>query len=986
MSGSRLVSTLAVLILANGLAANDSVAPVITLLDSDIQPTVPSISRSDSNPASLFSSTVLQNDLYLYNGSAPLGYRWEEFDSNTAGITSAGIAIVLADTRGTWQYSTDGGTSWTSIDQSTPLSDTNAFLLSTLTATDLRFVPNPSLLSDGDMPKLVFRAWDGSAGTAGSFVNTTHYDGSGNTLAGGSPTAFSAEQRTIQVQLFNTAPDITDTLDIGTTVSVHAGEWFYTGFTISDPDGDATYWSNYTTGSGSGGYGSADYFFAGYAPGSYDATFIASDDFGSNASLTVTFTVTNIDPVISDPSGAAAASVAAPIDIVAYGTYDIAALAQPLTASDGDGDTLTWSGSTANGSVSGSTYTAGGAPGLCTVDFTTSDGLGGSATTTFHFNVSNTAPTIVDAQTPVAGTTIQIHAGDTIDLTNLGVSVNEPDVDDPQNWTSGYTTWGYWGFSGGLTYTAGSNSAGQSETVTFSLSDGYHLSVDDAITVTFSIIAPTNLPPQYDSTIDGLIDSEGYYFNVGQGGRHTFTVHVTDPNGDAIDWRFYNNEGLEDPNYGVLTALPIDRDGNIVFTYAQDGSMPYYGDYFNLEFYDTNGASATLYINVNVTPNTLPYIATQVPQIAVRGQPYSALVTIQDDDANDPLTLTLAGVAITPITGTVDYLGSTQRTYRVEFTPNMPGTVRLAFTSADGIASNQENVDVDVADPPVEAITSPTVPVSTAGNPIYAAVAPGSVAGWSSLMGALAPHPADIARAWWWSTSSRGFYDAEVSAVSTSRQPSTALFLASTVALTYSFDAKPYPMPFAIDLPPAMAQATGAGADGWTFFGVPALWDGSSTALSHSLGDFVLETADGRRVSDDAEILNALAPALATTVQEPWGYDPAQPSDSRYQPASSLSTGAGYWIRNRSTTAYRLVRVGAEDSGGIRLSNVVDGGGQVLTARPAAARAAEKPPAPPSGSTATGKASAAGGCGVGSLAGLLIAGFALIGLRNRRRI
>lgn len=97
-------------------------------------------------------------------------------------ITSNGDVIYLAsdgDTEvyhtsvsqmpspGTWEYSTDAGDTWNTINPAT-LSDTNALLLS---STDLiRFVPSANY--NGDQ-SFTFKAWDQFTGTAGTYADTT---------------------------------------------------------------------------------------------------------------------------------------------------------------------------------------------------------------------------------------------------------------------------------------------------------------------------------------------------------------------------------------------------------------------------------------------------------------------------------------------------------------------------------------------------------------------------------------------------------------------------------------------------------------------------------------------------------------------------------------------------------------------------------------------------------------------------------------------
>ena len=86
----------------------------------------------------------------------------------------AGIAITgLVTTNGTWEYSLNGGTSWSTF---TAPSSAVATLLNADALTRVRFVPNADFngtVSGG----LSFRAWDRTSGTTGATANTTSNGG-----------------------------------------------------------------------------------------------------------------------------------------------------------------------------------------------------------------------------------------------------------------------------------------------------------------------------------------------------------------------------------------------------------------------------------------------------------------------------------------------------------------------------------------------------------------------------------------------------------------------------------------------------------------------------------------------------------------------------------------------------------------------------------------------------------------------------------------
>ena len=108
-----------------------------------------------------------------------------------------GIAITgLTSTSGTWQYSIDGGTTWTAIGA---VSNSTALLLD---ASDkIRFLPDDN---NGGTDTMTYRAWDETAGTHGTTADTS---------ANGGTTAFSTATDTahLAVTSVNDAPVATIT-------------------------------------------------------------------------------------------------------------------------------------------------------------------------------------------------------------------------------------------------------------------------------------------------------------------------------------------------------------------------------------------------------------------------------------------------------------------------------------------------------------------------------------------------------------------------------------------------------------------------------------------------------------------------------------------------------------------------------------------------------------------------------------------------------
>lgn len=162
-----------------------------------------------------FSQTVTSvNDAPVVDASPALGSTGEHtpftgtvssfLDSSDVDTGAlSGVAITGASGGGTWEYSTDGGATWTTF----PTVAGNAALL--LTTTDkVRYTPAGA----AESAVLTYRAWDQTTGTHGATADTTSNGGS---------TAFSATQgtATLTVNDVNYAPTLTSgaTVSLGTT-------------------------------------------------------------------------------------------------------------------------------------------------------------------------------------------------------------------------------------------------------------------------------------------------------------------------------------------------------------------------------------------------------------------------------------------------------------------------------------------------------------------------------------------------------------------------------------------------------------------------------------------------------------------------------------------------------------------------------------------------------------------------------------------------
>ena len=129
-----------------GIAFAPNVAP---LLDTSVHPALDGILEDVTSAAN---TGTLVSDLISRLGGSKI---------TDPGQNNQGIAITAADnSNGAWQFSTDGGASWTAVGAA---SNTAARLLASDANTRIRFVPNANF--NGTInPAITFRAWDQSAG------------------------------------------------------------------------------------------------------------------------------------------------------------------------------------------------------------------------------------------------------------------------------------------------------------------------------------------------------------------------------------------------------------------------------------------------------------------------------------------------------------------------------------------------------------------------------------------------------------------------------------------------------------------------------------------------------------------------------------------------------------------------------------------------------------------------------------------------------
>jgi len=136
-----------------------------------------------------------------------------------------GIAVIAVDeANGLWQYSTDGGGTWTDF---AAVADTSAVLLAATTNDRVRFVPGPDYFGILN-PGITFRAWDGSDGRASGNRQV-------NVSQNGGGTAYSsaAESASITINPVDDPPAISPIADLTTKIGQAAGS---VAFSIADID------------------------------------------------------------------------------------------------------------------------------------------------------------------------------------------------------------------------------------------------------------------------------------------------------------------------------------------------------------------------------------------------------------------------------------------------------------------------------------------------------------------------------------------------------------------------------------------------------------------------------------------------------------------------------------------------------------------------------------------------------------------------------
>ncbi len=137
--------------------------------------------------------------------------------------STAGIAVTgLVESQGSWEFSIDGGTVWTTV---AGVTDSNALLLR---STDrIRFVPDGLT---ADSASFDFRAWDQAGGTPGTYNDVS-------TNGGSTPFSSDSDTASILVSGVNDAPSGTDqtlSLDEDVAYAFSAADFGFTDLAEGD--------------------------------------------------------------------------------------------------------------------------------------------------------------------------------------------------------------------------------------------------------------------------------------------------------------------------------------------------------------------------------------------------------------------------------------------------------------------------------------------------------------------------------------------------------------------------------------------------------------------------------------------------------------------------------------------------------------------------------------------------------------------------------
>ena len=568
------------------------------------------------------------------------------------------------------------------IDQTDPTGVTmdedgtpTAFSL-TLTATDVESDPlSWSIQSQGSNGTASIVGSNPSNSMGINYVPNSNYNGSDSFVVQVSDGNGGTDTITINVTI-TPQPDDPDAIDDGYTVDENSSN---NNLLVLDndqnPDSGETLTITAVSATDNGGTATHDGTKVIYTPlagffGTETFTYTISDGNGGSDTATVTVTVNEVneDPVITEGATYDAGSMDEDGSPTAFTPFT-------LNATDGDGDSLSWSiqsqGTFGTASITGSnpsnsmgiTY----APnanmnGADSFVVRVSDGRGGTddITVSITVNAQNDDPDAVDdifsvdeqssnnILTPLANDTDSPDSGETLTITAVGTPNNGGSVTN--NGTD-------------LTYTPLMSFMG-TEVFTYTISDGNGGS--DTATISVSV-DDVNFPPVItQGTSTSVTMSED-----GSPTAFSLTLNATDPDGDTITWTV-QSQG----SHGTAAASGTGTSKSISYTPVAD----YNGsDSFVVQVSDGLGGTDTITVNVTITPVNDAPTAVDDSQSA---QPETAVVINVLNNDSDPENDTLTITAVTQGSkGSVSHNGST-----VTYTGNAgeAGSDSFTYTISDG--------------------------------------------------------------------------------------------------------------------------------------------------------------------------------------------------------------------------------------------------------------------------------------------------------------
>jgi len=410
------------------------------------------------------------------------------------------------------------------------------------------------------------------------------------------------------------------------------------------------------------------------------------------SSATISVTVANNSPIVSDPTNPAFDATTKNYNIT---TPEDTPISGAVKATDVDGDVLAYAKGTdpAHGTVTvnnDGTYTynpAANYNGDDSFTVTVSDGKGGSTTTTIFVIVTpvNDPPVVSDPTNPAFDATTKNYNITTPEDTHISGAVKATDVDgdvlayakgtDPAHGTVTVNN------DGTYTYNPAANYNGD-DSFTVTVSDGKGGSTTTTI---FVIVTPVNDPPVVSDPTNPAFDTttKNYNITTPEDTPISGAVKATDVDGDVLAYA----KGT-DPVHGTVT---VNNDG----TYTYNPAANYNGDdSFTVTVSDGKGGSTTTTIFVIVTPvNDVP-VAVNDNSMVNRDAVLNGNVSTNDVPSGDGGNVWTK--TTDPIHGSLIF--NVDGTYTYTPVANFSGTDNFTYTITDANGDKSTaTVDIIIA-------------------------------------------------------------------------------------------------------------------------------------------------------------------------------------------------------------------------------------------------------------------------------------------------